>query len=337
VLSIPKDTRIAVVGDGGWGTTLALHLARKGTKSTVWGAFPAYLREIETSRENRKFLPGFPIPEAVEFEPDLEALVQRSGLVILAVPSRYLRGVLKRVPRAGVAGRVWLSVSKGIELRTHRLPSEVVEAELGRVPFAALSGPTIAREVAQGFPTAVVVASRSRAVRAGIRKLMSSDHFTVYESDDVKGVELGGSLKNVIAIAAGIVDGLGYGSNTKSILLARGIAEMVRLGTRMGAKRATFMGLSGLGDLATTCFSIHSRNHACGVALGQGKGLAAIVRSTEMVIEGVDTAKSAWALARRKRVFMPIVEAVHGILFGGKSPRAAIEALMHKALIRETD
>ena len=337
MLSNSKDTSIAILGDGGWGTTLAIHLARKGFKSTVWGAFPEYLAEIQAKRENRKFLAGFPIPEQVSFEPDLGSAVNRAGLIILAIPSQYMRSVIRRIPKQGLAKKIWLNVSKGIENKTLKLMSRVVEDELGKVPFATLSGPTIAREVAQNLPTAVVVASRAKSIRSLVRRLMNADHFTAYESGDVPGVELGGSVKNVIAIAAGIVDGLGYGSNTKSILLARGIAEMARLGAKMGARRATFMGLSGLGDLATTCFSILSRNHACGVEIGKGGTLASVTKSTEMIIEGIDTTRSAYELSRKHRIVMPIVEAVHGILFKGKGARAAIEALMHKELVRETD
>lgn len=332
-----KDASIAILGDGGWGTTLAIHLAKKGFRSTVWGAFPKYLAEIEATRENRKFLPGFHIPEAVSFNPKLASCVAEAELAILAIPSQYLRRVIRRIPRKGVRKKVWLSVSKGIENRTLKLMSQVIEDELGRVHLAVLSGPTIAREVALDLPAAVVVASHSDILRSEIRKLMTSDHFMAYESDDPKGVELGGAVKNVIAIAAGIVDGLGYGSNTKSILMARGIAEMARVGTKLGAKRATFMGLSGLGDLATTCFSIHSRNHACGVEIGKGESLTSIQKNTEMVIEGIDTTRSAYALSKKHRVFMPIVESVHDILFRGKSPRATIEALMHKELVKETD
>ena len=329
--------QVAILGDGGWGTTLAIHLARKGVNCTVWGAFPEYLAEIQASRENRKFLPGFHIPEKIVFSPDLEACVSKAQLVVLAVPSQYMRGVIRRVSARTAKGRAWLSVSKGIENRTLKLMSQVVADEWGKVPFAVLSGPTIAREVALDTPTAVAVASASGELRAAVRSLMNAENFTCYESDDVVGVELGGSVKNVIAIAAGIVDGLGFGSNTKSILMARGIAEMARLGTKMGAKRATFMGLSGLGDLATTCFSIHSRNHGCGERIGKGESLKHVLRSTEMIIEGVDTARSAAKLGARYRVEMPIVNAVHGILFGGKKPRVAIDALLHKKLVRETD
>jgi len=337
VLSKSKDTNIIVLGDGGWGTTLALHLAKKGLRSAIWGAFPEYLAEMASTRENRKFLPGFHIPEQVGFEPDLARAVAGADLVVLAIPSQYLRRVVHRIPRRGLKSKIWLNVSKGIENKTHALMHEVVREELGQVPYAALSGPTIAREVAADCPTAVSLASTDKKLRTLVRSLMNGEHFTVYETGDVVGVELGGAVKNVIAIGAGIVDGLGYGSNTKSVLVARGIAEIARLGSRMKAERATFMGLSGLGDLATTCFSIHSRNHACGERIGKGETLKAVTRSTEMVIEGVDTTKSAYALAKKHRIMMPIVKSVYEILFNGKKPRAAIEALMHKELVKETD
>jgi glycerol-3-phosphate dehydrogenase (NAD(P)+) len=337
VLSESKDTEIAIIGDGGWGTTLAIHLAKHGHACTMWGSFPEYLAEIESLRENRKFLPGFHIPENVFFEKNLSKCVSESIIVILAIPSQYIRRVLKRISNKDIFKKSWICVSKGIEKNSLKMMSEVIEDELGRVPLAVLSGPTIAREVVCGMPTAVSIASTKPGLCARIRKLLNSDHFTAYETDDLIGVELGGAIKNVIAIAAGIVDGLGYGSNTKSVLMARGIAEMARLGEKLGAKRTTFMGLSGLGDLATTCFSIHSRNHSCGVEIGKGNSLKSILANTEMIIEGVDTTKSVYELAKKSHIEMPIVKSVHDILYKAKGPKAAIEALMHKKLINETD
>ena len=337
MLSISKDTKISILGDGGWGTTLAIHLARKGFSVKIWGPFQEYLAEVEKTRENRKFLPGFHVPENIIFNADIDHCVESAEWVILAIPSKYLRNALKKIDQKNLHTKVWLSVTKGIEKDTHKLMSRVIEEELGRVPLVVLSGPTISREVVQGMPVAVVVASHAEDLRAKARRLFESEHFTVLESQDPVGVQLGGSLKNVIAIAAGIVDGLGYGCNTKSVLVARGIAEIARLGVAMGAHRSTFMGLSGLGDLATTCFSIHSRNHACGVEIGKGKSLGSVLKKTEMVIEGVETAKSAYALAKKHRIEMPIAQSVYGILFKKKSPRAAIEALMHKKLVNETD
>ncbi len=288
-------------------------------------------------RENKKFLPGFHVPESVTFHPDINECIHGVSWVVLAVPSKYLRGTISKISKAQIPKKAWISVIKGMETRTHNLMSDVIHDELGRVPVIVLSGPTIAREVAHDMPAAVTVASKSTELRSKVRNLFDADHFTVYESDDVVGVQIGGSIKNVIAIAAGIVDGLGYGCNTKSVLVARGIAEIVRLGVRMGAKRTTFMGLSGLGDLATTCFSIHSRNHGCGVEIGKGASLKSVAKNTEMVIEGIETTKTAYALSKKYKVEMPIVHSVYNILFKNKSSRAAIEALMHKKLYIETD
>ncbi len=337
MLSNPKDTKIVIIGDGSWGTTLALHFAAKGLRSVIWGAFPEVLAQTKAARENKKFLPGFKLPGKIGFEADIERAVSSADFGVLAVPSQYLRSVVRKVP-AGLAKKLgWLSVIKGIENGSLALMSDVIAEEWGRVPYAVLSGPTIAREVASGQPTAVTVASKDKSLRSFTRKLVDSETFAAYESDDVIGAELGGAVKNVIAIAAGILDGLGAGTNAKSILLARGAAEIARLGTKMGARRDTFMGLSCLGDLATTSFSVLSRNHGCGERIGKGERLASILKSTSMIIEGVDTSKSTFRLARKHKIKMPIAEAVHGVLFSKQHPRTVIRALMDKKIIKETD
>lgn len=327
---MPKDTKIAVLGDGGWGTTLSLLLSQKGYNVYLWGAFPEYLREVKKTRENRKFLPGFHLNERIFLEGDIKKVIDHSFLVILAVPSQYLRGVLKKCKKENLKGKLFLSVAKGIEKKTLLTMSQVVRNELGGVSLAVLSGPTIAREVALKMPAAAVIASTQHWVASEIRNVMMTDYFGIYESHDSLGVELGGSLKNVIAIAAGIVDGLGFGSNTKAALSARGLAEMARLGKIMGAKRETFMGLSGLGDLVTTALSPHSRNRWFGEEIGKGRTMVDIQKQTEMVVEGVETTQSAYELARKYQVDMPITEAVYGILFKSKDPRVALTALMRK-------
>ncbi|MBI2095177.1 MAG: NAD(P)-dependent glycerol-3-phosphate dehydrogenase [Candidatus Omnitrophica bacterium] len=332
-----KDTKISILGDGGWGTTLALLLSGKGFCPMLWGAFPDYVEEVRKKRENVKFLPGFKIPESVALEADLGRAVRGAEWVVLAVPSQHMRAVLRRVGKSALAGKNFISVAKGVETGTLHVMSAVVREELGAVPLGVLSGPTIAREVALEMPAAVSVASAHKTLRARAREIFATPYFSLYESDDVLGVELGGALKNVIAISAGIVEGLGFGSNTRAALFARGVAEMARLGKRMGAKRETFMGLSGLGDLATTCLSPLSRNRRLGEEIGKGRGLKDILKSSEMVVEGVDTSRSAVALARRHRVRMPITEAVHGILFRGRDPRAAVDALMKREFHHELD
>lgn len=332
-----KDMKIGVLGDGGWGTTLALLLAGKGYRVSLWGAFPAYVEETRKKRENIKFLPGFKIPENVELVSDIHHIVSESKVIVLAVPSQYMRSVLKKFKKDALREKILVSVAKGIEVQSLRVMSEVVEEELGRVAFAALSGPCIAREIALKNPAASSVASRDRAICATVRKIFTTDYFNVFESEDVLGVELGGAVKNVIAIASGIAEGLGFGSNTRAALFARGVAEIARLGQAMGAERETFMGLSGLGDLATTCLSPHSRNRWLGEEIGKGKDLKQILKGTEMVVEGVATSKSAWQLAKKYKVSMPITEAVYGILFQGKNPREAVQALMKRQSHLELD
>jgi glycerol-3-phosphate dehydrogenase (NAD(P)+) len=333
----PKDTKISVLGDGGWGTTLALLLADKKYSVRLWGAFPAYVDEIRKKRENLKFLPGFKIPENVALVEDIHQAVSESDIIVLAVPSQYMRSVLKKIKNDSLRGKLFVSVAKGIETRTLKVMSQVAKDELGKAGFAALSGPCIAREIALKNPAAAVIASEDTALRAQARKIFTTDYFSVFESDDELGVELGGAVKNVIAIASGIAEGLGFGSNTRAALFARGVAEMARLGQAMGARRETFMGLSGLGDLATTCLSPLSRNRWLGEEVGKGKDLKKILGGTEMVVEGVATSKSAWELAKKHKVSMPITEAVYAILFEEENPRQAVGALMKRHSHRELD
>ncbi|HXV18901.1 MAG TPA: NAD(P)H-dependent glycerol-3-phosphate dehydrogenase [Candidatus Omnitrophota bacterium] len=325
-----KDTSISILGDGGWGTALALLLADQGFRVRLWGAFPKYVEEVRRKRENKKFLPGFKIPENVQPTADIHEACLKADMIVLAVPSQYVRSILQKIKKDKIHHKSFVTVAKGIETKTLKVMSQVIQEELGRVSQCVLSGPTIAREVALKMPAAASVASSNPELSARVRKVFTTDYFTVFQSDDIMGVELGGSLKNVIAISAGIVEGLGYGSNTRAVLLARGTAEMARLGHVMGARRETFMGLSGLGDLATTCLSPHSRNRWLGEEIGKGKKLKDILKGTEMVVEGVDTSLSAALLARRHKVVMPITEAVHAILFKGHDPREAVRALMKR-------
>ena len=331
-----KDMKVSILGDGGWGTTLALLLESKGHRVALWGAFPEYVREMARKRENVKFLPGFKIPERVRLVSDVRECLE-ADVLVLASPSQYVRSVVRRIKREPVHRKVFVSVAKGIETRTLKVTSQVVHEELGNVSLCVLSGPTIARDVALKMPAAASVAGTSRELTSRVRALFMTEYFSLYESDDMIGVELGGAVKNVIAISAGIVQGLGFGSNTRAALFARGVAEMARLGQVMGARRETFMGLSGLGDLATTCLSPHSRNRRLGEEIGKGKSLKKVQAQTEMVVEGVDTCRSAYKLAKELKVRMPIVEAVHGILFKGDDPKRAVKALMQPEPHRELD
>lgn len=321
--------QITVVGDGGWGTALAVLLAaRPQTRVRLWGAFPDYVAVLRQTRANPKFLPGIAIPPAVVIETDLGTALAGAGLVVLAVPSQHLRGVLERCPPTAWSSATLVSVSKGIERQRLLRMSEVIAAVCGARHPVALSGPSIAAEVAQGHPTAVVAASQDRAASTLVQTAFSSETLRVYTSTDIIGVELGGALKNPLAIAAGIADGLGFGANAKATLVTRAVVEMTRLGVVLGAHAATFWGLSGLGDLVTTVLG--GRNRWLGVALGKGRRLEEILASTEMVIEGVETTRSAVALGKRCGVELPIIEQVHAILFEGKTPRAALTELMRR-------
>lgn len=322
--------RVAVIGDGAWGTALAILLCEKGVDVTLWGAFPDYLEVVEKTRENVKFLPGIRIPKSIQLVHDMKEALRNVELGVLAVPTQYLRGVLQKW-QADFRSRLPLvSVAKGIEHGTLFRPTQIVEDVLGGKgrPIGVLSGPSHAEEVARKLPTTVVVSSKKRDFAAALQHLFRTERFRVYTNPDWKGVELGGALKNVIALAAGICDGLKFGDNSKSALLARGMVEMSRLGAALGGRRETFFGLSGIGDLITTCFSPWGRNRSVGEALGRGEKLSQILKRTEKVAEGVNTARSVKALSKKTGVEMPISEEVYKILFYNKSPLRAVRDLM---------
>ncbi len=318
---------IAILGDGGWGTTLAILLCHKGFNVTLWGAFADYSAYLDKKRTNTKFLPGIKIPRDIEITSSLNDALDGKKIIILAVPSQYLRNVLKKINKPS-SGAMYLSVTKGIETGSLKRMSEVIHDELGSVDLAVLSGPTIAHEVAKEVPTTAVIASHDKNLRKYLQGIFMTDRFRIYTNDDVIGVELGGSIKNVIAIACGISDGLGFGTNTKAALLSRGLVEISRLGHAMGAKARTFSGISGLGDLVTTCISPYSRNRFVGVQIGKGKTLKQVTTHMQMVAEGVPTAKSAFALSLKYKVDMPITKEINNVLYRNKSPKAAVHDLM---------
>ncbi len=320
--------RIGILGDGGWGTTLSIMLSDKGYPVTLWGAFEKYAAQMSKTRRNPKFLPGIKIPQNIKITGDLKSAINNKEIVVLAIPSQYTRSVLKKIKGNFSKDTVFLSVTKGIEISSSKRISEVIRAELGPVKLAVLSGPTIAQEVAKGIPTTAVVASSNKKIRKTIQTVFSTQSFRVYTNPDIIGVELGGSLKNVIAIACGVSDGLGFGTNTKAAILTRGLAEICRLGKVMGAKPETFSGISGLGDLVTTCISKQSRNRMVGELIGRGKSLSQIRRHMQMVAEGVPTAKSAYALSIKYKTEMPITREVYRLLYKNKSPRQAVKDLM---------
>jgi glycerol-3-phosphate dehydrogenase (NAD(P)+) len=325
------NLRIAVIGDGGWGTTLAIHLSRKGFTTRLWGAFPEYITLLKSKRENVKFLPGVKIPESVVIAASLEEALKEADLMIMAIPSQHMRGVMTRLKAYDLRDALFVSVTKGIENGTLKRMSEVIEEIVKPKALAVLSGPTIALEVANGAPTTVVSSSQDLVTAKRIQDIFMSEKLRVYTNTDVIGVELGGSLKNIVAIAAGICDGLGFGTNAKAALLTRGITEIVRLGLAMGAKQETFYGLSGLGDLTTTCVSPYSRNRWLGEEIGRGKRLGEVLKETEMVVEGVTTSKSAYELAKKYKVEMPITEEIYKVLYEHKDPKIAVRDLMTRS------
>jgi len=320
--------RISILGDGGWGTTLAILLAKKGYAVTLWGAFEDYTKLMAKSRINTKFLPGLIILKKIQITADIKSAIKDKDIIVLAVPSQYTRKVLKKIKNCFSKKSIFVSVTKGIEMGSLKRISEIIYAELGSVKLAVLSGPTIAQEVAKGIPTTAVAASINKDVRKKIQTVFNTDKFRVYTNADLIGVELGGSLKNVIAIACGVSDGLGFGTNTKAAILTRGLAEISRLGIAMGAKLKTFSGISGLGDLVTTCISQQSRNRMVGELLGNGKTLKEISSHMQMIAEGVPTAKSAYALSLKYKIEMPITQEVYNLLYKNKSPQKAVKDLM---------
>jgi glycerol-3-phosphate dehydrogenase (NAD(P)+) len=329
--------RITVVGDGGWGTALAILLHSKGADVTIWGNFPDYVEEQREKRENCKFLPGIEIPPGINYTAEVAEAVEGAELFICAVPTQFIRGVFEKFAAHYTKGVPVVSVAKGVEQETLKRCTEVLSELLEGAPVSALSGPSHAEEVARGVPTAVVVASGGPGLARELQDVFMAQAFRVYTQDDIIGVELGGALKNVIALAAGMCDGLGYGDNTKSALLARGLVEISRLGVAAGAKRLTFTGLSGIGDLITTSFSPHGRNRAVGEKIGQGMSLREVLESTEKVAEGVWTTISAHGLAQKLGVPVPITDEVHQVLFEGKDPRRAVVDLMTRGKKQEIE
>lgn len=329
--------RCGVVGAGAWGTALADLLARNGHDVMLWALEPEVAESIEARHENERFLRGFALHPTLGATCDLRTALRDRELVVFATPSAHLRALAQRAA-AGTRQDATIAVAtKGIEAGTLLLMTDVAEAELPGRPVIALSGPSFAAEVAAGEPTAIVAASSDTAAALCVQEVLSNASFRVYTNDDVIGVELGGALKNVMAVATGICEGLGLGHNTRAALITRGLAEMTRLGVALGARPATFAGLAGMGDLVLTCTGALSRNRAVGVEIGQGRSLEEALRGKHTVAEGVHTTRSAHALAERAGVEMPIVRTVTRILFEGQSPRDGIAELMTRELRAERD
>lgn len=318
---------IGIIGAGTWGTALALLLHKNGHQVTIWSAIPAEVDEMRQTGQHRN-LPGIAIPGEMILTPDLEAAMKGKDMLVLAVPSVFIRSTAARMKPFLEKGQIVINVSKGIEETTLKTMSQIIEEELPKARSAVLSGPSHAEEVSRSIPTTCVAGAHERAVAEAIQSVFMSPVFRVYTSPDMLGIEVGAALKNVIALAAGAADGLGYGDNTKAALITRGIAEITRLGIQMGGREQTFTGLSGIGDLIVTCASMHSRNRRAGILIGKGYTMDEAMKEVQMVVEGVYSAKAARALAEKYHVNMPIVEQVNLVLFEQKPAREAVSDLM---------
>ncbi len=329
--------RVSVIGAGGWGTALALVLNSNGHKVILWEYFKEYAELLSKKRENEKFLKGIKIPKSIKITSDLKYAVESSRVIVLAVPSHIMRGLCEKISLLNYKGKIIISVAKGIEQNTLMRMSEIIKELLPVSEVAVLSGPSHAEEVGRGIPTTVVAAAARKKTVLMIQRMFSGGNFRVYGNQDIIGVELGGAVKNVIAIAAGVLDGLGLGDNTKAALITRGLAEMMRLGKAAGARESTFSGLSGLGDLVVTCESRFSRNRSVGEQLGRGKKISEILENMEMVAEGVKSTLSVYKLAKKLKVVMPISREIYRIIYEGKNPKHSIKDLMNRKLKSESE
>ena len=323
-----QNVNIGVIGGGSWGTALAILLLNNGHNVDIWIRDSLQIQHIKESNENKKYLPGIVIPSNLNLTNDISKVIYDKQVIVLAIPSHGVRQILNETKNIINKDQVIVNVAKGIENNTLLRISQIVEEILPYNPYAVLSGPSHAEEVARNMPTTVVSASKDKKVAEYVQDIFMSSYFRVYTNPDVVGVELGGSLKNVIALGAGISDGVGYGDNTKAALMTRGIIEMARLGKKMGANSSTFSGLSGIGDLIVTCTSMHSRNRRAGILIGQGKSLGEAIDSVGMVVEGIKTTKSAYELAKREQVVMPITEEIYQVLYEGKNVKNSVDNLM---------
>ena len=319
--------KIGMIGAGSWGSALAVLLHNNGHEVTVWSALPDEIRMLSRDHEH-KALPGVQLPEEMVFTTDLREAAEGRDLLVLAVASPYTRATARKLKDVAAPGQIIVNVAKGIEEHSLMPLSQVVEEEVPQAEVAVLSGPSHAEEVGRGLPTTIVAGAHRKETAEFIQNIFMSEVFRVYISPDVLGMELGAALKNVVALAAGIADGLGYGDNTKAALITRGIAEISRLGTAMGGKAETFNGLTGIGDLIVTCASMHSRNRRAGILIGKGYTMEAAMKEVNMVVEGVYSAKAAMELAKKYSVSLPIIEQVNAVLFEGKNAAAAVRELM---------
>lgn len=329
---------IAILGAGGWGTALAILLSNNKHSVTLWEFNKEYAHTLNEHRENFYFLPKVKIPDSIPVTNNIDEAVYKKDLIVIATPTQFIRNVINSIRHINITDKIILSVSKGIENDTLMTVSQIIEDVFTKVRkknICVLSGPSHAEEVSMNIPTAVVASSHDIHTAEAIQKIFSNKYFRVYRSDDVVGVELGGALKNIIAIAAGIADGAGFGDNTKAAIMTRGITELTRLGVKLGANEKTFQGLSGVGDMIVTCMSKLSRNRFVGEEIGKGKKLKDVLAEMKMVAEGVATTKSTHELALKIHIELPIIEQVYKVLFLAKNPHTATEKLMTRDLKRE--
>jgi len=336
-LSHAGPSELAVLGAGSWGTALALLLCRNGHRVRLWDHWPEHIADLCRDRENRHYLPGIPLPPALRLVADIAVAVEGAGELLVAVPSHAFAEVLRRLPRPLPAGLGVAWATKGFEPSSGRLLHEVAREILGSRDLAVVSGPSFAAEVARGLPTAVTVASESAVHAERVARYLHSDRFRAYTSTDIIGVQVGGAAKNVLAIATGIADGLGFGANTRAALVTRGLAELIRLGTALGGRQETFMGLAGLGDLVLTCTDDQSRNRRMGLALARGLTVDAARKEINQEVEGVITAAAVKRIARRLRVEMPIADQVFAVLYEGATPDQATRSLLARSSKAELD
>ena len=323
-------TKISVIGSGGWGIALAILLHKNGHNLTIWSFDKKEAEELKTTRENKTKLPNILLPEDIKVTDNLKEAVDNKDVLILAVPSKAIRSVSKSLKDIIKDNQIIVNVAKGLEEDTLETMTDIIEEELKgkKTQVAVLSGPSHAEEVGKGIPTTCVVSAHNKELTLYLQNIFMNPSFRVYTSPDMLGVEIGGALKNVIALAAGIADGLNYGDNTKAALITRGIKEIASLGVAMGGEQSTFYGLTGLGDLIVTCASMHSRNRRAGILLGQGKTLDEAIKEVNMVVEGVYSAKSALMAAKKYNVEIPIIEQVNAVLFENKNAAEAVNELM---------
>ncbi len=320
--------KVGVIGAGSWGTALAVLLHKNGNHVTVWSIMESEIEMLQKEHEHKEKLPGVKLPQDMVFTTDLEESIRGKDMLVLAVPSPFTRSTSRMMKPFVGENQIIVNVAKGIEEDTVMTLSEIIKQEIPQAQVAVMSGPSHAEEVGRGVPTTIVVGAEKKSTAEYIRGLFMNEVFRVYISPDVLGIELGGSLKNVVALAAGIADGLGYGDNTKAALITRGITEIGRLGMAMGGRYETFSGLTGIGDLIVTCASMHSRNRRAGILIGQGKTMDEAMEEVKMVVEGVYSAKAAMQLAKKYNVQLPIIEQVNQVLFEGKPAAEAVKDLM---------